>query len=101
MKLRVLGISELAAGCAAPHPLPPPLGSIGGSEGNVVVEACIDDKGFLTGDPTVVESSGQQKLDDDAVKLAKAGSGKYVPVTKDGKPVPGCVKFRVKFKVED
>ena len=45
----------------------------------------------------MVASSGQNQLDEGAINVAKSGSGKYIPPTKDGKAVPGCIKFRVKF----
>jgi hypothetical protein len=45
-------------------------------------------------EPTVVASSGQNQLDEGAIKVARSGAGKYIPPTKDGKAVPGCIKFR-------
>jgi outer membrane biosynthesis protein TonB len=65
------------------------------------VQVCVDTKGYLTEEPTVVASSGQNQLDEGAIKVAKSGSGKYIPPTKDGKAVPGCIKFRVKFDLKD
>ena len=62
---------------AAP-PLPPGTPGIG----SVVVQVCVDTKGYLTEEPTVVASSGQNQLDE------------------DGKAVPGCIKFRVKFDLK-
>jgi len=82
-----------------PAALPPPSGTPG--VGSVVVQVCVDTKGYLTEEPTVVASSGQNQLDEGAIKLAKLGSGKYIPPTKDGKAVPGCIKFRIKFALKD
>jgi len=33
------------------------------------------------------------------VRLAKAGSGKYIAATEDGKPITSCVNFNVKFQL--
>jgi TonB family protein len=88
-----------AAPSQQPAALPPPSGTPG--VGSVVVQVCVDTKGYLTEEPTVVASSGQNQLDEGAIKLAKSGSGKYIPPTKDGKAVPGCIKFRVKFDLKD
>jgi TonB family protein len=81
-----------------PAPPPPPAGTPG--VGSAVVQVCVDSKGYLTEEPTVVASSGQSQLDEGAIKVAKSGSGKYIPPTKDGKAVPGCIKFRVKFDLK-
>lgn len=89
-------------GMATPHPWPSNLISplapgeeVG--EGSTVVQVCTDEKGHVVSEPTVLKSSGHGKLDEGAMNLAKAESGKYIPATKDGNAVPGCVKFRVKF----
>lgn len=65
--------------------------------GAATVKTCIDPKGKLTEDPTIAQSSGSSRLDEAAVKLAKAGNGKYKPATEDGQPVAGCTQFRIKF----
>lgn len=61
----------------------------------------MDETGTLTRDPEIVKTSGSCRLDEGALRLAKAGSGKYVPPKSDGKPVPGCLKFKVKFQLRD
>jgi hypothetical protein len=33
------------------------------------------------------------------VRLAKAGSGKYIPATEHGKAVAGCIEYNVKFQL--
>ena len=43
---------------------------------------------------------GGPKLDEAAVKLAKAGQGHYVPGTQNGQPMAeSCFSFRVVFKI--
>ena len=65
--------------------------------GTVTVHVCVGPDGKLTEEPTVSKTSGSARLDGAGVKLAKAGSGKYNPGTEDGKPVPACVNFNIKF----
>jgi len=77
----------------------PPSSKRLGEEGSVTVHACVDPKGKLTEEPTVAQTSGNARLDEGAVKLAKAGSGRYQPGTEDGQPVTSCMNFRVKFEL--
>ena len=68
-------------------------------QGAVVVRACVDERGRLIGDPTVVTSSGYSRLDAGAVRLAKAG--RYQAGTSDGQAQSeSCVSFRVKFEIK-
>lgn len=67
-------------------------------QGSVTMHACIDGSGKLTEEPTVVKGVNS-RLDGGAMRLAKAASGKYTPATEDGKGVPGCVNFIVKFQL--
>jgi TonB family protein len=64
------------------------------------IRACVGVDGKLTEDPTVARSSGNPRLDDGALRLAKAGSGRYTPLTANGKPVAGCFVFRVVFELQ-
>jgi periplasmic protein TonB len=66
-------------------------------EGYVTVHVCVGPNGKLTEDPTVAQTSGTARLDEGAIKLAKAGSGHYRPTTEDGQPVNSCFPFRIKF----
>jgi TonB family protein len=66
----------------------------------VVVSVCVDPSGKLSGEPSVATSSGSPRLDEGALKLAKAGSGRYKPATEDGKPVAGCNKFGIRFQLK-
>ena len=68
-------------------------------QGVVTVHSCIDGSGKLTEEPSIAKSSGSNRLDGGALKLAKAASGKYTPATEDGKGVPACINFNVKFQL--
>lgn len=67
-------------------------------QGAVTVHVCVGPDGKLTEEPTVAKSVNA-RLDGAAVKLAKAGSGKYVPATEDGKSISQCINFIVKFQL--
>jgi len=69
--------------------------------GVVVVRGCVDSTGRLTSDPTLVQSSGKPRLDDAALKLARAGSGHYRATTEDGKPVSSCYAFGIRFDLRN
>jgi TonB family protein len=66
-------------------------------EGAVVIHACVGIDGRLTEAPTIARTSGVPRLDEAALRLAKAGDGRYRPQTEDGVPVPACFVFRVNF----
>lgn len=68
-------------------------------QGVVTVHTCVGPDGKITEEPSVAKTSGSARLDGGALKLAKAASGKYQPATEDGKPVPACVNFNVKFQL--
>lgn len=72
-----------------------------GEKGVATVGVCVDGMGRLTGSPTIEQSSGSTRLDEGAVRLARAGSGHYRPTTEDGNPVSACYAFRVRFKLRD
>ena len=68
-------------------------------QGSATVRVCVDAKGKLMGNPEVVTSSGFPRLDEGAVKLARAG--RYQPGTANGQPQEqSCVSFRVKFEIK-
>ncbi len=77
----------------------PPASQRLGEEGTTMVKACVGADGKLSAEPAVVKSSGHSRLDEGAIKLAKAGSGKYKPATEDGKPVNSCFDFNIKFQL--
>ena|SRR5436853_7623673 len=55
----------------------------------------------LSADPTIARSSGSARLDEGAVRLAKAGSGHYRATTEDGRPVSSCFPFLIRFDFRD
>jgi protein TonB len=71
-----------------------------GESGAANVRACVSSAGRLTAPPTIDKSSGSSRLDEGALRLAKAGDGKYRPATDDGKPVDSCFVFRVTFQLK-
>jgi protein TonB len=71
-----------------------------GESGAANVRACVSSAGRLTSPPTIDKSSGSSRLDEGALRLAKAGDGKYRPATEDGKPVDSCFVFRVTFQLK-
>ena len=79
----------------------PPASQRLGEEGTTAVEACVGSDGRLTQEPKVAQSSGHNRIDEAALKLAKAGSGKYRPATEDGKPVPSCFKYNIRFQLRN
>ena len=79
----------------------PPTSRRAGEAGVSTVNVCIDTRGRLSGEPAITESSGYPRLDDSALKLARAGSGRYRASTEDGKPVNSCYAFRVRFQLRD
>jgi TonB family protein len=72
-----------------------------GESGVATVRACVDGKGRLTSDPTIVQSTGSKRLDEGALKLAKAASGHYRATTEDGRPVDSCYPFRIRFDLRN
>jgi len=69
--------------------------------GTTVVNVCVDGTGHLTGSPTVARSSGSTRLDDGALKLARAGSGHYRATTENGRPVDACYPLGITFRLRD
>ena len=70
-------------------------------EGSASVRVCVDDKGRLAAAPTIADSSGSERLDEGALKLARAGSGHYRATLEDGQPVNSCYAFRVRFVMKN
>jgi periplasmic protein TonB len=70
-------------------------------QGIATVRVCVDAKGRLTSDPTVQQGSGSARLDEGALKLARAGSGHYRASTEDGQPVNSCYPFRIRFQIRN
>ncbi len=70
-----------------------------GEEGVTTVQVCVDPRGRLTSEPITMKGSGNVRLDDAALKLARAGSGHYRATTEDGLPVNSCYAFAVRFQL--
>ena len=70
-----------------------------GEQGISAVRVCVDEKGRLTEAPTLAQSSGSARIDEGALRLARAGSGRYRPSTEDGQPVSSCFPFRIRYEL--
>jgi TonB family protein len=70
-------------------------------QGAATVRVCVDVRGRLTADPTILQGAGSTRLDEGALKLAKAGSGHYRASTEDGQPVSSCYPFRIRFQLKN
>ena len=70
-------------------------------QGSATVRVCVDAKGRLTSEPIVLQGSGSSRLDEGALKLARAGSGHYRASTEDGQPVNSCFPFRIRFQIKN
>jgi TonB family protein len=70
-------------------------------KGVAAVRVCVDGNGRLSADPTIAQSSGSARLDEGALRLAKAGSGHYRATTEDGRPVSSCFPFLIRFDLRD
>ncbi|HXC11138.1 MAG TPA: energy transducer TonB [Steroidobacteraceae bacterium] len=68
-------------------------------QGIGTVQVCVDANGRLTADPRMLQGTGSARLDDGALKLARAGSGHYRATTENGRPVNSCYAFRVRFQL--
>jgi protein TonB len=77
----------------------PPTSRRLGEQGTAVVDTCFAADGRVSGTPKVQKSSGSSRLDEAAVRWAS--HARATPATADGKPVPGCVPFAVKFVLTD
>jgi protein TonB len=69
-------------------------------QGMAVVNVCVDPGGKLSGEPSIAKTSGSPRLDEGALKLAKAATGHYKPATEDGKPVAGCNNLGIRFQLK-
>ena len=72
-----------------------------GEKGVASVRVCVNATGRLTSDPTLAQSSGSARLDGGALRLAKAGDGRYRPTLEDGRAVSSCFPFRIRFEIRD
>jgi protein TonB len=72
-----------------------------GEQGTALVHMCIGAGGRLVGDPTMAKSSGSSRLDQAALRYARATSGHFVPATRNGVPVTVCTSLPIKFQLTD
>jgi TonB family protein len=72
-----------------------------GEKGISTVQVCVDPRGRLTSDPITVQGSGSTRLDQGALRLARAASGHYRASTEDGQPVDSCYQFGVRFQLKN
>ena len=79
----------------------PPEARRRGEQGLAIARVCVDERGRVTEAPTIAQSSGSARLDEGALRLAKAGSGRYRPSTEDGRPVSSCYPVRIRFQFID
>jgi TonB family protein len=70
-------------------------------QGIATVQVCVDARGRLTANPTLVGSSGSARLDEASLRVARAGSGHYRPTTEDARPVSDCYAFRIRFELKN
>ncbi|MGH8295674.1 MAG: energy transducer TonB, partial [Steroidobacteraceae bacterium] len=57
-----------------------------GEQGTAVVHMCIGAGGRVVGQPTIARSSGSSRLDEAAIRYARATSGHFDPETRNGRP---------------
>ena len=69
--------------------------------GAATVVVCVNEAGRLTREPALERSSGYVRLDQAAVKLARAGSGRYRATTENGQPVAACYPFKIRFELRE
>ncbi len=72
-----------------------------GEQGTALVKLCIGAGGRVIGDPSIMKSSGSSRLDQAAVRYAKATSGHFEPETRNGVPVEVCTALPIKFQLTD
>jgi TonB family protein len=69
-------------------------------QGAAIIQVCVDTNGRLTTDPITQKGSGSSRLDEAALKLARAGSGHYRATTEDGRSIDSCYPIRVRFELK-
>jgi TonB family protein len=69
-------------------------------QGVVTVKVCVAANGRLAADPALIQGTGRTRLDEAALKLAKAGSGHYRATTEDGRPVDSCYPLNIRFRLK-
>lgn len=72
-----------------------------GEQGTALVKLCIGDGGRVVGTPAIERSSGSSRLDEAALRYAKATSGHFRPATRNGQAFTQCVSLPIKFQLTD
>jgi protein TonB len=72
-----------------------------GEQGTALVKLCIGAGGKVVGNPAIQRSSGSSRLDQAAVRYARATSGHFEPETRNGQPVTVCTALPIKFQLTD
>jgi periplasmic protein TonB len=72
-----------------------------GEQGTALVKLCIGAGGRLVGEPSIERSSGSSRLDQAALRYARATSGHFEPETRNGTPVTVCTALPIKFQLTD
>lgn len=72
-----------------------------GEQGTALVKLCIGAGGRVIGEPAIQKSSGSSRLDQAAVRYARATSGHFQPETRNGQPVTVCTALPIKFQLTD
>jgi protein TonB len=93
--VRVLGKNQLPE---AEEFYPPELRRLG-VEGATYVRVCVDGAGVRQGAPRIEQSSGNTRLDEGAVNVAR--HGRYARSVQGDAPVPNCYHFRIVFRITD
>jgi TonB family protein len=70
-------------------------------QGVATVKVCVAANGRLDADPALMQGTGRARLDEAALKLAKAGSGHYRATTEDGRPVDSCYPLSIRFRLKN
>jgi TonB family protein len=70
-------------------------------QGLATVNVCVAINGRLTANPSIVQGTGSARLDEAALKLARAGSGHYRASTEDGRPVNSCYALNIRFRLKN
>jgi protein TonB len=91
--VRMLGTNRLPD---AEEFYPPQLRRLG-VEGATYVRVCVDRAGVRQGDPRIEQSSGDARLDEGAINVAR--HGRYARSVQGDAPVPNCYHFRIVFRM--
>lgn len=68
-----------------------------GVTGATEVGVCVDERGARSGEPSVVASSGNARLDQGALNIAR--HGRYARAVRGDTPVGNCYHFRIVFRM--